>query len=219
MTITQFQKPNGKDQSVIDGLGPQLNPLSLHSSRRHLLFSGIGFLGLGLMGCSPSKEPRPKAPSDMTIKGKMPSMLKHDPALSIENFSFLTPDQKTVKHSDFNGHFRLLNLWATWCAPCIVELPSLEALSQSALGQRLKVMVLSVDDEASRPKVLERIKTLPGLIAYHDPYFAAPKVLGPEGMPTTYLFNPEGELIAEWAGEADWHSNEMVSLLEGLIKT
>lgn len=218
MTFSQFQNLGQRARAVLNGTGLKLKPKAHNSDRRHTVLSGLGVLGLGIMGCSPKVDPKSNEKTAPALKGKTPSPTKHTPALKIDDFSFLTPDNKTVKLSDFNGRYRLLNLWATWCAPCIVELPSLASLSQSDLGQRLMVMVLSVDDEGSRAKVLDRIKSLKGLIAYHDPYFAAPKALGPEGMPTTYLFDPNGDLIAEWAGEADWHSPSMINQLEVLIK-
>jgi len=222
MKISQFQNLKHQQAQVIDGLEGQLksplSPYPLLTSRRQALLAGMVFIGMGLTGCQNQTSSKPNPPTDRSIKDKMPALISHNPPLSVEDFSFLTPDTQTVKLSEFQGQFVLLNLWATWCAPCVVELPSLNALSLSELGKQIKIIVLSVDDEASRPKVLDRIKPLKGLTAYHDPYFAAPKSLGPDGMPTTYLFNKEGKIIAQWSGEADWHSNQMVRLLTGLIK-
>lgn len=157
-------------------------------------------------------EPKNMADETNIAAQKMPNardkiveMTDEKPA----DFVFYDAQKKPVSVSDFKGKVVVLNLWATWCAPCIAELPTLNSLSKSLEGKNIIVIALSVDREEDRPKMLERLKTFGSLSAYSDPNFAAAKALNPAGMPTTYIFNKKGEIVAKVEGDADWHTPEI----------
>ena len=115
--------------------------------------------------------------------------------------------------ADFKGNFVLVNLWATWCEPCLREMPTLESL-QSKLGPALTVLAISEDRggaEAVRPFV-EKLK-LEKVKVYLDPKSAAIKALAARGLPTSVLIDGEGNLRGHVEGAAKWDSDEMLAVL------
>lgn len=113
---------------------------------------------------------------------------------------------KTVRVADFRGRPVLVNLWATWCAPCIRELPTLDALAARE-GERLHVVALSQDMDAGKvaPFVAER--GLKALKTYTDPKMAwTPAVTAT--LPTTILYDSSGREAFRVVGELDWAGAE-----------
>jgi thiol-disulfide isomerase/thioredoxin len=118
-----------------------------------------------------------------------------------------------VTLADFRGKPVLLNLWATWCAPCVKELPTLDAL-QAREGERLKVMTVSQDMEG-RAKVEAflakgKYRTLE---AWLDPEMALMSDLGVSTLPTTILYDGEGREVWRVTGDKDWAGKEAAALL------
>jgi thiol-disulfide isomerase/thioredoxin len=112
---------------------------------------------------------------------------------------------KTLK--DFRGKTVLLNLWATWCAPCREEMPSLDRLQAELGSDKFEVVALAVDRtgaEAAR-KFLDSIKVT-NLALYADPTTRSGSALRAVGMPTTILIDPEGRELGRLPGPAEWDS-------------
>jgi len=112
----------------------------------------------------------------------------------------------------------LINFWATWCDPCIEEIPSLNLLAsqlrQTAPENAPLLVTISVDETAEVVRNLE--KTLPGpfeFIVLHDPDGKWAKSLGVIKFPETFLINPEGKLLFKWLGPQDWLSLETLQVL------
>jgi thiol-disulfide isomerase/thioredoxin len=109
----------------------------------------------------------------------------------------------------FHGRYVLLNLWATWCGPCVNELPSLARLAKFAPG--LKVLAV---DWHEKPAVVDAFlkshdaATLPTLV---DDSGAMMRGLGAYGLPMTVLIGPDGKIIARAAGPADWGSEDSIA--------
>jgi thiol-disulfide isomerase/thioredoxin len=126
---------------------------------------------------------------------------------------FEDPDGEKVTLADFRGKRVLLNLWATWCAPCVKELPTLDAL-QTREGERLTVLTVSQDLEG-RAKVeafLEKGKYRT-LEAWLDPEMALMSDLGVSSLPTTILYDAAGREVWRVAGDKDWAGAEAAALL------
>jgi thiol-disulfide isomerase/thioredoxin len=125
---------------------------------------------------------------------------------------------RPVDLSKFRGKVVVLNLWATWCAPCVTEMPTLAALQRRYAGTDLLVLPVSLD----RPDDLADAKSFIGvhepLPLYHDPKFALPSALKVQGLPTTVVYDREGREVARLAGEAKWDSPEAVALFDHLLK-
>jgi thiol-disulfide isomerase/thioredoxin len=130
--------------------------------------------------------------------------------------SFSTPDGKPVSLAEFRGVPVLVNLWATWCAPCVHELPTLDKLAAShRVDGQLGVVAVSQDEgpQASVEAFLKKLNTT-DLGAYHDPKMALSAALGPDTvLPTTILYDTSGREVWRYVGDLDWTSPEAAKLL------
>jgi thiol-disulfide isomerase/thioredoxin len=125
--------------------------------------------------------------------------------------SFSTRDGKPVSIAKLKGQPMLVNLWATWCAPCVKELPTLDKLAQSG---RMNVVAVSQDDgpQASVDAFLKKLNV--SLAAYHDPKMALSGALGPDTvLPTSILYDANGKEVWRYVGDLDWTGPEAAKLL------
>jgi thiol-disulfide isomerase/thioredoxin len=124
-----------------------------------------------------------------------------------------------VTLADFRGKVVLLNLWATWCGPCMREMPSLDRL-QAALGSEgVKVVALSQDRGGL--KVVERFYAKHGLKnlgIYLDPKGKLSRALGARGLPTSVLIDREGRAVGRLEGPAEWDSPEALALIRHYLR-
>lgn len=133
--------------------------------------------------------------------------------------SFVDGDGKPRTLEEFKGKTVLLNLWATWCAPCRKEMPQLDTLQKELGGPGFEVVALSVDRagiEASR-KFLTETK-VGSLATYVDPTAKMGTVLKAVGLPTTLLIDKEGREVGRLVGPAEWDSPDAKRLIEATIK-
>jgi thiol-disulfide isomerase/thioredoxin len=129
--------------------------------------------------------------------------------------TFTDPDGGEISLADFRGTPVLVNLWATWCAPCIKELPTIEKLADiHAKEGQLGVIAVSQDmaPQGSVKAFLDSHQ-LDGLGAYHDPQMAISSALNVQILPTTILVDKEGREVWRYVGELDWTSAEAAKLL------
>ena len=128
---------------------------------------------------------------------------------------FSDPDGGEISMADFRGVPVLVNLWATWCAPCVKELPTLDALAERhAVDGQLGVVAVSQDigPQASVSAFLEKLK-VDDLGAYHDPKMGLSGALGVQVMPTTILYDASGKEVWRYVGDLDWNGPEAARLL------
>jgi thiol-disulfide isomerase/thioredoxin len=122
--------------------------------------------------------------------------------------------------SDFRGRVVLVNLWATWCAPCVAEMPSLVKL-QETIGRR-DFVVLALSSDRGGARVVEpfidehRLQTL---AVYLDPKGNATRSLGARGLPTSILLDRQGRELGRLLGGTDWSSSEAIALVRSAIDT
>jgi thiol-disulfide isomerase/thioredoxin len=126
---------------------------------------------------------------------------------------FLDPEGEPASLADFRGRPLLLNLWATWCPPCVVEMPSLDRLAARE-GERLQVLALSQDLDG-RAKVAEffAARNLRRLEPYLDPDMAFMTQLRVSTLPTTILYDSQGREVWRMTGMAEWESERVERLL------
>ncbi len=121
----------------------------------------------------------------------------------------------TLTLDDFAGQVVLVNFWATWCAPCVDEMPSLDRLQARSGGDGLTVLTLSLDRGGAAP--VQRFFTRHGLEhldAYLDPQGTAMRAFSITVLPTTILINGNGRVVGRYTGPAEWDSAEAVALVD-----
>ncbi|MDR3513283.1 MAG: TlpA family protein disulfide reductase [Caulobacteraceae bacterium] len=125
----------------------------------------------------------------------------------------------TLKASDLKAPVVVVNLWATWCAPCVKEMPTLAKL-QAAYPGRVLVAPISMDRLADREKARAFIAEHPPLAFYQDPKYALAFALEPpaEGFPTTVIYDRKGHERARLAGGADWSGPDARAVVDALLK-
>ena len=130
----------------------------------------------------------------------------------------LDANGKTVKLSDLKGRPMVVNMWATWCAPCRKEMPSLAKL-KAAYGDKLLVVPVSMDKAPQRETARAFIAANTPLPFYQDTeqamlYDVKPPV---EGLPTTILFDAKGKEVARIAQDHDWSGPDARGVIDALI--
>jgi thiol-disulfide isomerase/thioredoxin len=119
--------------------------------------------------------------------------------------------------SDYRGRYLLLNLWATWCAPCVKELPALSGLKQ-AMGNR-KLAVVAVDvgrDSADEAGKFLKSHHADELTVYRDTNAAFLHAFGAYGLPLTVLIDPQGREVARAVGAVSWNDKSAVAWFRDL---
>ena len=128
---------------------------------------------------------------------------------------FNDPDGGSISLADFKGTPVLMNLWATWCAPCVKELPTLDRLASSFRKDgTLGVIAVSQDmgPHASVEAFLET-KGIRDLGAYQDAKMGLSGALGAQVLPTSILFDAQGKEVWRYVGDLDWTAPEAAKLL------
>jgi thiol-disulfide isomerase/thioredoxin len=136
----------------------------------------------------------------------------------LPELAFTDAEDKPLKLADYKGKVVLLNFWATWCAPCIKEMPSLDKL-QAELGKdRFTVIPLSLDGP-SRPKVAPFYadKKLANLGIYFDKGKKVMGALDVSVLPTSILIDAQGRELGRLEGEADWDKPEAIALMKAAL--
>ena len=130
--------------------------------------------------------------------------------------TFSNPEGGEISLANFKGVPVLVNLWASWCAPCVKELPTLDRLAAAHRDDgQLGVVAVSQDDgpQTSVRAFLAKLK-VKDLGAYHDPKMSLSAALGPDTvLPTSILFDANGKEVWRYVGDLDWTGPEAAKLL------
>ena len=131
---------------------------------------------------------------------------------------FQDGDGEDVVLGDFQGKVVVVNLWATWCAPCIREMPTLDSLQQEMGGEDLHVIAMSQDREGepiARP-FMEK-NEWSNLDLYVAPDLAFARAAEVKGLPTTLIIDKQGREVARLQGTAEWDHEDIRSILRDLV--
>jgi thiol-disulfide isomerase/thioredoxin len=148
---------------------------------------------------------------------KLGEFIPASPPQPAPEVSFTDLSGNWVAVADFKGKLLLLNLWATWCQPCLKEMPSLEKL-QAAHPDNLAVAAVS-EDRGGKGVVEPFIAKLglDKLKIYLDPKSAVGHAVSVRGLPTTLVFDAEGRLVGRVEGAAEWDSEKMAAALKPFL--
>ena len=157
----------------------------------------------------PEANPAGQSPLGVFIPASRPS-----PAPSV---GFTDAEGKSFRLSDFAGKLVLVNLWATWCAPCRREMPSLERL-RTRLGDKITILAISEDIGGSKAVAPYIAKLgLRGVKTYLDPHNKVGQAFNVDGLPTSFLIDRQGRVLGRVEGEADWDSPKMLAIIDPLL--
>ncbi|HEX3970340.1 MAG TPA: TlpA disulfide reductase family protein [Stellaceae bacterium] len=184
-----------------------------------LILCGAALLVVSLRPARLEKMPQAPAPS-LAEGGAGPNLGQFTalPApLPAPAVAFTTRDGTQKQLADFKGKLVLVNLWATWCGPCVEEMPSLDRL-QAKLGDKLTVLAISEDRQGETvvAPFLQK-NAIQHLAIFLDPQSAATSALGAQGLPTSYLIARDGTIVGKEEGGATWDSSEMIARLQPYI--
>ncbi len=153
---------------------------------------------------------------DLAYAADFPSVGQPAPDFTLPDL-----DNNAVTLSAYKGKVVLLNFWATWCAPCVTELPAMEKLYRELKGEGLVLLAVSVDDSSAQLKIQQfRERFLLSFRILRDTSAAiSEKKFGTFRLPETYLIDRTGVIQNKIIGAQSWDNPRTVELLRRFIKT
>jgi thiol-disulfide isomerase/thioredoxin len=150
--------------------------------------------------------------------GHVQNFVAHDAPKPIGDAVFRNSDGEKTGFDAFHGKVVLVNLWATWCGPCVREMPSIDRLAAQLKGPEFDVVAVSVDldGEDKARKFYEKIG-VSNLDFYIDPTARIGAAFKGFGLPLTVILNAEGMEMGRLVGPAEWDSPEAVELVRAAI--
>lgn len=166
-----------------------------------------------------AQAPAAKPSAHPLATGAMTTFVFKPQPEALPDVPFVNGDGAQMTLASFKGKVVLLNLWATWCAPCREEMPGLDKLQGELGSDKFQVVALAIDKSgiAGARKFLADIKA-EKLGVYADPTGKEGTTLKVIGMPTTILIDAEGREIGRLIGPAHWDSPEAKALIEAQLK-
>ena len=132
-----------------------------------------------------------------------------------ENVIFKDENQKDINLEDYKGKLLILNFWATWCAPCKEEMPSLDNLQTNIDLNNLKIFPINIGQEnLAKSELFFKKLNIKNLDIYLDPPITLAKKFSLRGVPTTIFFNKEGKEFARVIGSIDFDNKEFINWLK-----
>ena len=129
------------------------------------------------------------------------------------NLNLMDEDGKTISLAEFKGKVIFMNMWATWCPPCIAEMPNINKLHKE-VGDEIAFVMISLDDDFETAKAFNKRK------GYDLPIYTLqsnrPAMYQSSTVPTTYVIDANGQLVLTHKGMANYNTSEFKSFLEGL---
>ena len=168
------------------------------------------------VGCDRQKADAPQAPAAETEQAK--GLDRSHRGEAAPTVKFKNPDGGDFDLTKFKGSPVLVNLWASWCAPCIKELPTLQQLEQAQADDG-KLGVIAVSQDMAPQGSVEAFlgeRDIGRFAAFHDPDMKLTSALGIQVMPTTILYDAAGKEVWRFVGDLDWTSQEAAKLLAEL---
>lgn len=193
---------------------------------RRSLLAGAGVAAVGTVAAAlllrkPAAPPVPSlvpdtAPEHVRLQ-TIAALRPTDPPRQLPKISFIDATGASHDLGLYAGRGVVLNLWATWCAPCVAEMPSLAALARAA-GDGLVVLPLSSDrGGAAAVERFYHAHGIEGLPVALDPKGQVIEALGARGLPTTLIIDRDGRERARLEGAADWAAPEALAAIRRLV--
>ena len=142
------------------------------------------------------------------------NLVIHKELKKYDDLTFLDPQRKELNLKEYHGNLILLNFWASWCAPCKEEMPSLDILQVDRNLDNLKIFPINVgqDNLENSVKFFENLE-IENLKIYFDSPITLAKKFGLRGIPTSILFNKDGFEFARIVGSIDFNEKKFIDWL------
>ncbi|MBV8131921.1 MAG: TlpA family protein disulfide reductase [Alphaproteobacteria bacterium] len=150
-------------------------------------------------------------------RARLGEFIPASPPLPAPAISFVDLAGNTVSLSEFTGKIVLVNLWATWCEPCLREMPSLERV-QSRLGDKIAILAISEDHGGGKTvgAFVDKLG-LRSVKIYLDPKSAVERAFKVQGLPTSFLIDREGRVLGRVEGAAEWDAPKLLEVLKSFL--
>ena len=169
----------------------------------------IGIFSLYDLGNTPNNN----IPQDLNT-GTMKRFVFNDKMVPATNASFQDANGRVVNFSDFNGKVILVNLWATWCAPCIREMPDLNELQKSFENDDFEVILISQNSDGIESSLaFLKNNNISHLTTYIDTNRGVARTFKANALPTSILINAKGYEVGRLIGPAEWNSDSAQRLI------
>lgn len=185
-------------------------------SRGHLalLFAGLAALIVMISFVGASTEAN-------GCKNPPAALAKFQPAEAAapdSTVAFFQDGEREVTLAEWRGKGLVLNFWATWCAPCVEEMPALDALHADVAGDGIAVLAVSSDlGGAEAVRTFYDKQGIEHLAVLTDPRSRMGQSFGVFGLPTTLLINAEGREVGRVLGAAEWNAPEVAAFLRACL--
>ena len=179
----------------------------------------IGVAAIVYIIVQASFKPEQSGGLSSVAKGEMKKLVTPAEATVAPANSFYDAAGRPLRVADFKGKVVVLNLWATWCAPCVAEMPTLAKLQAEYAGKPVAVIPVSIDTAGDVDKAKAFIAQHAPLGFYSDPQMKLPFSLKPQasGMPTTVIYGPDGLERGRISGGADWSGPDARALVDHVL--
>ncbi|MDC3129369.1 TlpA family protein disulfide reductase [Paracoccaceae bacterium] len=147
--------------------------------------------------------------------GEMKKLILHESPKAVSEEVFYNSSNDPISLKSFSGRLTLVNFWATWCAPCLEEMPSLSNLQKIKGSEKFNVVTIAT--MRNSPKSVENFfnkMSIDNLTKYQDPKGKLARSLKIAGLPLTLLLNKDNKEVARFIGDADWSSPNALKLIE-----
>lgn len=134
------------------------------------------------------------------------------------NFKIKDLNGTVIDFNDFKGKTIFLNVWATWCGPCRIEMPSIQKMYDKVDKEKIVFIMLAVDDRKDFEKVVKFINDKEYTFPVYVPHEFLPEQLMVRIIPTTFVIDTKGKIASKESGAANYDTEKFKSFLEGLTK-
>lgn len=187
--------------------------ITLYATGLHTEVIGFvqrGLLATGLM--NPDVEEISQARSNEN-ENKDEAVTMSDPIQADFNFKLIDREGNTISLEEFKGKVIFMNMWATWCPPCIAEMPSIDKLHEE-MGDEVAFVMLSLDDDFEKAKDFDKRNRYD--LPIYAPGSNLPAMYQSSAIPTTYVIDAKGNLALTHKGMADYSDPEFKKFLNSL---
>lgn len=190
--------------------------------RSSIIGASVAMAGICVAAMALAVWGLPESGDDTRFAGAIdyPGFSIHESPQAVPDFTFADVDGRSLSLSTFEGKVILVNLWATWCPPCVEEMPALDSLQAELGGDDFQVVALSIDREGSEAVVpFFEAQDLRNLPIYLDSDANGPRAFQARGFPTSILIDRQGRRIATVEGDLAWDDSEVVDMLRRVMES